>query len=107
MAVFGLILVAFISRIVKETKIGKTCRQLRVEQKTDKTTNPLRSIYSSRSVIATYIGSGLQLFVGGTVIVWFPSYLNRYYGMSTDKAGLVGTYRTEQCGRNHSLRHVV
>jgi MFS family permease len=31
----------------------------------------------------------LQLFVGGTVIVWFPSYLNRYYAMSTDRAGAV------------------
>jgi MFS family permease len=29
----------------------------------------------------------LQLFVGGTVIVWMPSYLNRYYDMATDKAG--------------------
>jgi MFS family permease len=38
-------------------------------------------------VIATYVGSGLQLFVGGTVIVWMPSYLNRYYEMGTDKAG--------------------
>lgn len=89
MAVFGLILAFLYPVIVKETKIGKTCRQLRAEQKHDKSTNPLRSIYSSRSVIATYIGSGLQLFVGGTVIVWFPSYLNRYYGMSTDKAGLI------------------
>jgi MFS family permease len=38
-------------------------------------------------VIATYVGSGLQLFVGGTVIVWIPSYLNRYYDMPTGKAG--------------------
>jgi MFS family permease len=29
----------------------------------------------------------LQLFVGGTVMVWIPSYLNRYYDMPTDKAG--------------------
>jgi hypothetical protein len=36
-----------------------------------------------------YIGSGLQLFVGGTVIVWLPSYLNRYYAMATDAAGAV------------------
>lgn len=40
-------------------------------------------------MIATYIGSGLQLFVGGSVIVWLPSYLNRYYAMSTDKAGVL------------------
>lgn len=40
-------------------------------------------------MISAYIGSGLQLFVGGTVIVWMPSYLNRYYDMGTDKAGSV------------------
>ena len=34
-----------------------------------------------------YIGSVLQLFVGGTVIVWLPSYLNRYYAMATGAAG--------------------
>ncbi|WP_162383892.1 MFS transporter, partial [Citrobacter sp. NCU1] len=49
----------------------------------------LRTLYSSRSVISAYIGSGLQLFVGGTVIVWMPSYLNRYYGMGTEKAGSI------------------
>jgi MFS family permease len=48
---------------------------------------PLRTLFSSRSVIAAYVGSGLQLFVGGTVIVWMPSYLNRYYDMGADKAG--------------------
>lgn len=49
---------------------------------------PLKSLYSSRTVIATYVGSGLQLFVAGTIMVWLPSYLNRYYGMNTDKAGI-------------------
>ena len=50
---------------------------------------PLRSLVNSRSVVGAYIGSGLQLFVGGTVIVWLPSYLNRYYAMATDSAGAV------------------
>ena len=89
MAIFGLILAFLYPIVVKEKKIGSTSRKLKAIQKQQHSTNPLRSIYSSRSVIATYIGSGLQLFVGGTVIVWFPSYLNRYYGMSTDKAGLI------------------
>jgi hypothetical protein len=46
-------------------------------------------------VIAAYVGSGLQLFVGGTVIVWMPSYLNRYYAMGTDQAG--GSARSSCC----------
>ena len=87
MAVFGLILAFLYPMWFKENKIGTVQGKIKTQQKQDKSRSPLRSIYSSRSVIATYIGSGLQLFVGGTVIVWLPSYLNRYYGLGTDKAG--------------------
>ena len=58
---------------------------------------PLRSLVNSRSVVGAYIGSGLQLFVGGTVIVWIPSYLNRYYAMATDAAGGVAAH--DRAGR--------
>ncbi|MCW8275125.1 MFS transporter [Pseudomonas sp. PCH199] len=84
MALFGLLLAMLYPLIVKEARIAPQ----RSENKTlAKVERPLRTLFSSRSVIATYIGSGLQLFVGGTVIVWMPSYLNRYYDMATDKAG--------------------
>lgn len=89
MAVFGLCLALLYPMVVKEKKIGIQSRKIKSEAKPDQFKQPLKSIYSSRSVLATYIGSGLQLFVGGTVIVWLPSYLNRFYGMSTDRAGVV------------------
>lgn len=89
MAVFGLCLALLYPMAVKEKKIGIQSRKIKSEAKPDQFKQPLKSIYSSRSVLATYIGSGLQLFVGGTVIVWLPSYLNRFYGMSTDRAGVV------------------
>ncbi|MGS3150010.1 MFS transporter [Aeromonas sanarellii] len=84
MALFGLVLAALYPMVVKESRIATPCRTAK-----DKAgeRSPLRSLYASRSVIAAYVGSGLQLFVGGTVIVWMPSYFNRYYGMATDKAG--------------------
>lgn len=84
MSLFGLLLAMLYPIIVKEARIApkrvadKALAQVR---------RPLRTLWSSPSVIATYVGSGLQLFVGGTVIVWMPSYLNRYYDMATDKAG--------------------
>jgi MFS family permease len=83
MALFGLLLALLYPIIVKEARIApqgaaKAAAAVR---------RPLCTLYSSRSVVATYIGSGLQLFVGGTVIVWMPSYLNRYYDMATGKAG--------------------
>lgn len=87
-ALFGLILAFLYPVLVKEKRIGSS-HQNKNRSKTLHIQSPLKTLYSSRSVIATYIGSGLQLFVGGTVIVWMPSYLNRYYGMSTDKAGVM------------------
>lgn len=85
MALFGLVLAALYPLIVKEARIAPRCAQ----PAPGKASRPLRSLYNSRSVIAAYVGSGLQLFVGGTVIVWMPSYLNRYYAMGTDRAGAV------------------
>ncbi|MFJ4067830.1 MFS transporter [Pseudomonas sp. NPDC089996] len=85
MALFGLVLAMLYPLIVKEARITAKC----AEQTLAKASHPLRTLYGSRSVIAAYIGSGLQLFVGGTVIVWMPSYLNRYYAMGTDRAGAI------------------
>ncbi|WP_335976466.1 MFS transporter, partial [Acinetobacter calcoaceticus] len=87
-ALFGLILAFLYPVLVKEKRITAS-PQNKSHSKKQHIQSPLKTLYSSRSVIATYIGSGLQLFVGGTVIVWMPSYLNRYYGMSTDKAGVM------------------
>ncbi|HEU4845663.1 MAG TPA: MFS transporter [Burkholderiaceae bacterium] len=86
MALFGLVLAVLYPIIVREGRIapqgpargadGATAPRL-----------PLGSLFGSRSVRAAYVGSGLQLFVGGTFIVWMPSYMNRYYAMGADRAG--------------------
>ena len=89
MAIFGLVLSALYPLIVKESRIAQRYVVDAASIAADKLSRPLRTLYSSRSVLAAYIGSGLQLFVGGTVIVWMPSYLNRFYHMPTDKAGAV------------------
>ena len=39
-------------------------------------------------MICAYVGSGLQLFVAGTLFAWLPSWLNRTYGLAPDKAGI-------------------
>lgn len=87
MALFGLLLAAIYPIIVKETRISPARGVARPAPEVY--SKSLRTLYSSRSVISAYVGSGLQLFVGGTVIVWMPSYLNRYYGMGTEKAGSI------------------
>ena len=41
-----------------------------------------------RTAIVTCIGAGLNLLVVSTIWAWLPSYLNRYYGLAPDQAGL-------------------
>lgn len=89
MAFFGLALALLYPLIVREARIAPKGLAATPDKAALKAMRPLRTLYSSRSVISAYVGSGLQLFVGGTVIVWFPSYLNRYYAMNTDRAGAV------------------
>jgi predicted MFS family arabinose efflux permease len=48
----------------------------------------LRTLFSTPSVIAAYVGSGLQLFIAGSLFAWLPSYLNRAYGLAPDRAGV-------------------
>lgn len=89
MALFGLLLAVLYPIIVRTSRIAPQAASAAARKAANKISRPLRTLYSSRSVISAYVGSGLQLFVGGTVIVWMPSYLNRFYGMTTDKAGAV------------------
>ncbi len=62
-------------------------------------------LFASTSVICAYVGSGLQLFIMAAVIAWMPSFLNRYYAMAPDKAGvgaaafvLIGALGMVVCG---------
>ena len=38
------------------------------------------------AVVMAYLGSGLQLFMTGTLLAWLPSFFNRTYGLTPDKA---------------------
>ncbi|WP_406141999.1 MFS transporter [Streptomyces sp. NBC_01089] len=48
----------------------------------------LPQLFSSVSVVSAYAGSGLQLFLPGALLAWLPSFFNRYYHMSTGRAGV-------------------
>ena len=41
-----------------------------------------------RTALLTCIGAGLNLLVVSTTWAWLPSFLNRYYGIAPDQAGL-------------------
>ena len=49
----------------------------------------LRGLLGPRTALLCYAGGALQLLTVSTVYVWLPSYLNRFHGLATDKAGLM------------------
>ncbi|MFZ3322430.1 MAG: MFS transporter [Usitatibacter sp.] len=50
---------------------------------------PAAKMLASRTMLLTCVGAGLQLVMVSTTWAWMPSYLNRYYNLATDKAGLL------------------
>jgi MFS family permease len=50
----------------------------------------VKGLFSTKSVICAYVGSGIHLLVPAAVWSWMPSFLNRYYGMAPGKAAVHG-----------------
>ena len=48
----------------------------------------VRQLLRPRSALVACVGGGLQLLVVSCIYAWLPSYLNRYYGQTLDKAGI-------------------
>jgi MFS family permease len=46
----------------------------------------LRTLVNTPSVLCAYVGSGLQLFVAGSLFAWLPSYVGRAYDLPPDRA---------------------
>ncbi|MBR9909511.1 MAG: MFS transporter [Gammaproteobacteria bacterium] len=95
MALYGLVLACLYPLIVRESRIAPV---VDTAPSSKRTRPALRSLYSSRSVVAAYIGSGLQLFVGASMMAWMPSFMNRYYGLDTSKAGFAAAVFVLICG---------
>ncbi|CAN0620746.1 Major facilitator superfamily MFS_1 [Burkholderia multivorans] len=91
MAVFGMVLLVAYRTVVTEARLSayrpdvcrRTPRGVRGSLRVLMT-----GLFSSRSVICAYVGSGLHLFVPGAMFAWLPSYLNRYYAMTPDRAAV-------------------
>jgi MFS family permease len=48
----------------------------------------LKGLFSTKSVVCAYVGSGIHLLVPAAMWAWLPSFLNRYYGMPIGKAAM-------------------
>jgi MFS family permease len=91
MAVLGLVLVALYALLVNDRKLARNAHPGNVPTEPAATTRrraKLRTLVSTPAVICAYVGSGLQLFVAGSLFAWMPSYLGRAYHLRPDKAGI-------------------
>lgn len=88
MAGFGFLLVITYFLTVSDTKTGGGPAERRALPAFN-LKQLFGDLFSTRSIICAYIGSGLQLFVLASFMAWLPSFLNRYYGLATGRAGIV------------------
>ncbi|RFU19673.1 MFS transporter [Geodermatophilus marinus] len=89
MAILGLVLVALYRLFISDEKLDRfrvddVAEGEPVAPKGERA--KLRTLFSTPSVICAYIGSGLQLFIAGSLFAWLPSYLNRAYDLAPDRA---------------------
>ncbi|MEU6579595.1 MFS transporter [Nocardia sp. NPDC046763] len=91
MAVFGLVLVAAFRLLVTERGLQRhhIADDAVAQQDSGPVVRvPLSSLFSTVSVWCVYLAGGLQLLVSAVLMAWLPSFFNRSYGMTPDRAGL-------------------
>ena len=88
MAVLGCLLVVLYRLLVSEDKLDRyKVSDVAVGEPVTTGARPrLRTLVNTPSVLCAYIGSGLQLFVAGSLFAWLPSYVGRAYGLAPDRA---------------------
>ncbi|WP_437754024.1 MFS transporter [Sorangium sp. So ce1389] len=93
MALFGFVLVviyrlAITERRLLPAQVGPRAAIARPPARRPMTFRVvLKALFSTPALVCVYVGSGLELFIMGAALAWLPSYLNRYYGMTVDRAG--------------------
>jgi MFS family permease len=89
MAVLGLVLVVVYRLLVTEARLERHRVDAVADGEPMSTQGRrarLRTLVNTPSVLCAYVGSGLQLFVAGSLFAWIPSYFGRAYGLAPDKA---------------------
>jgi MFS family permease len=98
MAAFGLLLIVAYMATVTEARLARHSHQpatiavaptRRFESSGWQLFAKLaKALFGARTLVFSYLGSGLQLFVAYSIIAWMPSYVHRYYHLPADKSAL-------------------
>lgn len=93
----GLVLAILFPIIVRESRVAGASSASSTNNDC-LTRPPLKSLFASRSVKLTYLGSGLQLFSAAALPAWLPTFLGRYHAMSVAEAGRMSALLFLACG---------
>ncbi|CAB3802755.1 putative L-galactonate transporter [Paraburkholderia caffeinitolerans] len=93
MAIMGIVLVVLYRIVVTEKRlaplqpegVGRQAQDIGMRTSLRAL---MKGLFSTRSVVCAYVGSGVHLLVPAAIWSWMPSFLNRYYGMATGKAAV-------------------
>ncbi|BAN26577.1 MFS transporter [Caballeronia insecticola] len=91
MAAMGIVLVLIYRLVVTEKRLaplqppGTTQSGLGVRMSFSAL---MKGLFSTKSVVCAYVGSGIHLLVPAAVWAWMPSLLSRSYGMSINRAAI-------------------
>jgi predicted MFS family arabinose efflux permease len=85
----GLILAVLFLLIVRDYKTVALPVDARSPRRATMTAKVVAcALLKPRTAITTCVGAGLQLVMVSTTYAWLPSYFNRFYGLSPDRAGI-------------------
>ncbi|MBB5402763.1 MFS transporter [Paraburkholderia youngii] len=93
MAAMGIVLVVIYRLVVTEKRLtplqpASVTKQTQTRGMRMSLRELMKGLFSTKSVVCAYVGSGLHLMVPAAVWAWMPSFLNRNYGMATGKAAM-------------------
>jgi predicted MFS family arabinose efflux permease len=87
-ALAGLALALIYPLVVQQRRTSALAERLGNAPGTAETARPpLKLLFAKRALICAYVASGLQLYVGGALPAWLPTYFHDYYGLSIAAAG--------------------
>jgi MFS family permease len=124
MAIFGMLLIFFYAVTITEGRLARykhlhsgdaqEARKCFQSKGRELLAKLIKALFGVRTLVFTYVASGLQLFTAYAIIAWMPSYLNRYHGLPPGKSALSAAgllivsgigmalcgYFTDRVGRN-------
>jgi MFS family permease len=117
----GFVLVGLFMLFVRERRLGLLSEAPPSSLASLSRRDKIEALFKIPTILFTYLGSATQLFITGSILIWMPSYIGRYYQLPTEQAattaavfilltglgmGLLGNV-ADRLGRQHPRRKLL